>query len=452
MAWLRSDYKNSIEHAWHRFRFRTAQRELGLYKKPVEIEVYLSLNDPHSYMLVQALPELIKRYQIECKLLLAYVGETDHSVDRLSWQCWAVEDANSLALQYKLNTITQLPTPQSLNTGQQAWQLKVRDVASAILVFEQTWHNQWKEHYQPSTPVINYQIKNQMRQLAKGHYLTGNIFFADEWFLGIDRLNHLEAKFRKFSLQKEITAHKTIVTEKQEQALPDIEDANHKAIYFNRRKLKFQEFPEEDLLISDTVIEVFISLRSPYSYLGFKQVLQLANHYNVQIKIKPILPMVMRGLPVSKNKKIYIYKDTLREAKLLGIPFGEFTDPIGQGVINCYQLFSYAQHKKLAIEFIQAMFDAVNVKKQRLDDDGVMEIICQSIGLDYQSALDYALSNDWQQWVDENQMELEQMSMWGVPCFRYKNQCVWGQDRLWVIEQRIISEIEIAKAISIEKN
>ena len=43
-----------------------------------------------------------------------------------------------------------------------------------------------------------------------------------------------------------------------------------------------------------------------------------------------VLPMVMRGLPVPRPKRLYIVHDAAREARLHSTPFGRFNDPVGR--------------------------------------------------------------------------------------------------------------------------
>jgi 2-hydroxychromene-2-carboxylate isomerase len=35
--------------------------------------------------------------------------------------------------------------------------------------------------------------------------------------------------------------------------------------------------------------------------------------------------------------------------------------------------------------------------------------------------------------------ELSSEGMWGVPCMKFGEFCVWGQDRLWAIEQEVLT-------------
>src|SRR6202000_2087417 len=79
------------------------------------------------------------------------------------------------------------------------------------------------------------------------------------------------------------------------------------------------------------VIECWFSFRSPYSWIAFPRVRALARHHGAELRLRYILPMVMRGLPVPRVKARYIMFDTNREAGRVGVPFGTIVDPVGAG-------------------------------------------------------------------------------------------------------------------------
>ena len=41
--------------------------------------------------------------------------------------------------------------------------------------------------------------------------------------------------------------------------------------------------------------------------------------------------------------------------------------------------------------------------------------------------------------VEKNKNDLEALGLWGVPSFKYGDTIVWGQDRLWALEEAILS-------------
>ena len=420
-SWLRSNFRALIIAG--RYFYLP-----NLFSKRHTLEVYLALNDPHSFLLIQVLGDIEKRYDITIKLLLVYETVPGVTLVPKLMRQWLLDDANFLAKLYNLAIVESSPSAQALLTGQQLWQLGPKTIENALTIFKKTWFEQHKEYFNTSTPVINYQVKNQQRLVKKGHYLPASMLFAGEWFVGIDRLAFLEEKLTQFGLNTTSKASKYTLQDVLQ--TPEIKNKN-----------SFVQSIEDNVQsLSDKLpCEVFLSLRSPYSYLGFIKVKKLAEKYKIPLLIKPLLPLVMRGYQVPLNKMRYIYTDAHRIAKSAKIPFGPFNDPVGQGIHNCYEIFSYAESQNKALAFIEAAFEAIYVCNIDLANTSEIKSICEGIGLDYQQAIEHASSHYWQKWADSHQAELEQMGLWGVPCFKYGETFCWGQDRLIQIEQAFMN-------------
>ncbi len=404
--WLASELRTSIRH----IRYVTIP---ALFRRKVVAEVYVALNDPHSFMLVQVLEALAQRFNIEFKLFLTHGALFGIEENREQWCQWALKDANKTAIQYGLTPLNAYPKNNSLVTGQQKWQLMPQTLANAKLIFEKTWTNSFEESFLPSTPVINYQVKNLRRLLNKGHELAGSIYYAGEWFWSIGRLEHLERKLNEQGFNKD-----------------------ESQVVYGKAHLTFDPKPfNEKSEIQE--ITAYISIRSPYSYLGLKQAKKLSEHYGVPLKIKPILPMLMRGLGISIDKQRYIYLDAHREAKQLNIPYDGFCDPIGEGVFNCYQFFNYAEQEGKAFDYMLIMFEAVFVNNIDISKLSNVEKLMVTLGLNFSAAQDFAQHENWQTWSDNHQHEIEALGYWGVPCFKLGNVDCWGQDRLWQIEAQL---------------
>ena len=211
---------------------------------------------------------------------------------------------------------------------------------------------------------------------------------------------------------------------------------------YQKNRLVFAEQPTEEASSDNdevNMIEVFISLRSPYSYIGLLQAEKLSLHYKIPLKIKPLLPLVMRGLTITENKERYAVFDASREAKKLNIPFTGITDPLGEGIFNAFQIFSYAEQQNKELAFIKSAFNAIYVDGLDLSHKSVIVSLCQQHELNYDEALAYNNEHDWQQWSDCNQSTIDNMGLWGAPCFRFQETTCWGQDRLAQIEQAIIT-------------
>lgn len=372
-------------------------------------------------MLLQVLHSFEERFDIQFKLYLVYDSVPGVSQDMDLFRQWAIKDANYIARQYGLEEVTAYPNARAYITGQQTWQLEVKNLTDALRVFKKTWFDEFPEYYQASTPVMNFQINNQKRLISKGHYSPAAIFFCGDWFVGVDRLYHFEQRLQFLHLHREGELH-----------------------CFEKNKL--QLLADRNLsVLKNRRLEVYISLRSPFSYLGCIQAHRLATHYGLELVIKLIVPMKMRGAFIPDIKQKYTFLDATREAERLEIPFTSFTDPQVQGIINCYQIFAYAEQQNKGYDLVKSVYEAVFVNGVTLSHITQVQALCQKIDLDFEAAHQYAKEHDWQATTDENLQILEGLNFWGVPCYRYQDTSVWGQDRIAQIEEAIINDLKSAE-------
>lgn len=422
IKWLQSHFRTNILA----FRYVTLKRFFG---KKIHAEIYLSLNDPHSFMLVQMLSRFAKNYRIDFKVLFIWGALPGVTISPKLYRQWAIKDANLIAEKYKLITITEAPSLKVLTTGQQSWQFLVNNIANAEQVFIKTWGNQFSEHYQTSTPTINYQVRNQERLRSKGHYAAASILLAGDWFVGVDRLYHFEQALLKLSFLDSKNALFRLSKDEKNDVVADK--------YFSAQDVSHEDLNK--ITNKGEPLVSYLSLRSPYSYLGFVQAISLAKRYDVELIVKPVLPLLMRGVLMPKAKQKYIYLDAVREAKRLDIELTGFVDPLGDGIINVYRFFSWAETQGKAVEYMLACFRAVYVDGIDLSKIKNVKIIFESLALDIDEAYSYQQKHDWQQWADVNQINLSELNFWGVPCFSYGDFSFWGQDRIPAIEKEIKS-------------
>ncbi len=405
--WLQS----SMRQSFLTYRFYNLPLLFG--NKPIA-DVYVSLNDPHSFMLLQVLSDIEQRFNLTFRLYLVTNTTLSSEVDAALLKQWAIKDANYIADKYDLIKVSSFPEMKTLVTGQQTWLLHVKTAEQALEVFADTWSDNFTEHFPISTPVITAQINNQRRMFRRGYHASGAVFFCGNWFSGIDRLEHLELLLIEKGLSKK-----------------------ESKVSFNRNNLKFSDVPKDN--IDQSPVEAFISLNSPFAYLGLIQAKKMTEHYQVPLSIKLMLPMDMKGGVLSEHKQRYMLLDATRVAHKNKIPLKEYAKPLNQGVMNIYSLFSFAELKNKSYEFILAAFDAIYVTPIDLELDRNIKLICQKIGINYEDAISYSEENDWQQWSEKNYLALNDLGLWGVPCFKYKEVSCWGQDRLVQIEDAILA-------------
>jgi 2-hydroxychromene-2-carboxylate isomerase len=241
------------------------------------------------------------------------------------------------------------------------------------------------------------------------------MYFEGEWYWGIDRLHYLERRLQDAGLARRPLTSALI------EPLP----------------LRFETL--EYRVTPKPVLEFFCSLRSPYTYLAVDRAKRLADHYGAQLQLRFVLPMVMRGLPVGFAKRKYILLDTKREADRLGIPFGSVVDPVGKPVEDGLAILHRAIALGLGTEFLSSFLSGAFAEGIDTHRRSALLKLALRAGLAKSDVEDALKDSAWRTMAAENREALLASGLWGVPSFRVVGYpSVWGQDRLWMIEQNLL--------------
>ena len=78
--------------------------------------------------------------------------------------------------------------------------------------------------------------------------------------------------------------------------------------------------------------------------------------------------------------------DAAREARRIGLPFGNFLDPLGPGVARWMAIFPYAEREGRVVEYLRATFEGIWTRAlDAASDDGLRAMVEQA-GLDWREA------------------------------------------------------------------
>lgn len=409
---------------------RCIERYRKYTKQPHLVTVYLRINDPYSYLLIQVLQQLRLRYAIEYDFRTVLNLQPDMYPAPELWQTNAFTDSQYLAKLYSLNFPEEPPRNNPQRDAKVTAQLLHQELQPGYLehaleLFEAYWNNNTRKINRLINPTVaertecydHHRQANETLLQDSGHYLSGMLHYGKEWYWGLDRLEHLEQRFNQLHLNS----------------------VNPTEVKFNLGHTNFchGKKPCSD---NQTPINIFWSLRSPYSYLALMRAQQLAAHYQVPLMVKPVLPMVMRRMQVPKTKGLYILHDVKREANKYQLDFGLLADPLGSGVERCYALYQYAQSQGLGIEFLDSVARGVWTEGIAADTDAGLKKLVERAGLDWQQAQGFLSDDNWRTWAQDNLLELYSKGLWGVPSLSYGDLNVFGQDRLDCIEQAIVEQ------------
>lgn len=434
------------------FKRQLQETKRKLLGRSHDIELYLRINDPYSYLLVQVLADFEQRFDVSIRFRTILNLQQDMYPEAELWHDNGFLDATHLADLYQLDWPKDAPAAD-VDRVQQGSRLLVQlenqravnssldyspcDWAGVEQVFKNYWFQQsytgLTKRSLTESPLIKSQldqsayaqqlIDNEQALFDQGHYMSAMLHYAGEWYWGLDRLDHLEKRLLQLGL-----GHGSEVQF----------DKTYRDFCQSKRLLASQ--PKHQNLT------LYFSIRSPYSHLGLQQAIKLAQHYQLTLEVKPILPMIMRGLSVPDTKKMYIFHDTKREAEKLNIDYGFVADPLGAGVNRCYSLFKYAQSCGKETEYLLNYAQAVNAQGIRSETDAGLKVIVERTGLDWAHAQQLLQQVDgdkhWRIWAEENREEMLALGSWGVPTFQYGDLVLWGQDRAGIVERAILHDLQ----------
>jgi 2-hydroxychromene-2-carboxylate isomerase len=391
-----------------------------------QIEYFHQVDDPYSHLIAQLIGPLKARYGVEVKPWLAPPPDDAAAPERQRLVAYARRDAARLAAGYGLSFPENAAAPSAEATAVAARALTalLEDPAferRAVAVGEALWRG---DTGAPSAlPLASAEAAaaavaaGGARRQELGHYLGGMLHHDGTWYWGVDRLNHLEEALAAAGLDS---------TPK----LPPL------APY---RPMRLREVPAGQA----PPIEMWFSFRSPYSWIAFPRVRQLAAHYGAPLILRPILPMVMRGLPVPPIKSFYIVRDTKREADRAGLPFGPLSDPVGPGAERALAVLHHVAPLGLGEAWAEAALRAAWCEAVPLADDEGLRGVARKAGVSDAQVAAALADESWRETAEANRAALFDAGLWGAPTYRVAGgPAHWGQDRLWALEEDLIAAMK----------
>tara|TARA_R110000824_G_scaffold118960_15_gene272342 strand:- start:34567 stop:35871 length:1305 start_codon:yes stop_codon:yes gene_type:complete len=404
-------------------RFIHAYRRRIRGQKPT-VHYFHQPDDPYSHVAAQTLDALSTRYKIALKPWLVSAPDDAAAPEREKLRHYALRDAARVARQYGYDFPDNATLPETSISNACANALSAAlsqgtFFETVVSTGKALWHGDAAAL--AALPALSDKetakaIKaGDGQRRAFGHYLSGMFYFEGEWYWGVDRLNHLEERLQEMGLDSAA------------QGTPSI------APY---RDMKLGDVPPAK---SRPVIEYWFSFRSPYSCISAPRMRKLARHYDCELKLRFILPMVMRGLPVPGIKRMYITLDTKREAERCGLPYGTIVDPVGAGAARALAVLHHAiplgKGELFAELGMQAAFaDGIDLAS----DEGLLDVATRA-GLSEAETRAALADESWHALAEENREALFDSGLWGAPSFRVDGKPAhWGQDRFWALEEDII--------------
>ncbi len=396
------------------------------------VHYFHQVDDPYCALTAGVLSQMLARYDLDIAAHVVGAPADAAAPEREKLIAYSRRDAQRLAQHFGLGFRDPGAQPSPAAVRQANAQL-VHAVATGrfmeqvVEVTQGLWQgaSQVASHwaaYDASVPEdvsvkAHLNAAQQLRQ-ALGHYLGATFFYAGEWYWGIDRLYHLERRLQALGAQRPMV---------QGCLFAPPGDLQHDVTL---------DAPEP--------IEFFFSLRSPYSAIVAPRVFELGRHTGAAVHLRFVLPMVMRGLPVPGIKRRYIASDTAREARARSIAFGCINDPVGRPTERGLALIPFAQSRGQGQAYVLSFMRGVWAQGLDAGSDKGLRTIVERADLPWQQARDALQDQRWRMTAEANRQEMFGLGLWGVPSFRVGDTAVWGQDRLWVVQETLLKRQKVS--------
>ena len=408
---------------------RRAKKRVAVEKKrkaqglPHVVEYFHQVDDPYSHLMAQVVAQFAESYDIEVvpHLIRATGGRSQPEEEKLA--VWARRDCGLIAPHYGLSfpdNAGVVPEPELQQAANRALtKLGAKDFLNQVEgISTSLWSDGSIDAGQVTVEEAEAALKAGSARLAElDHYSGAMLYYAGEWYWGVDRLFHLEERLRELGVCKE--PGQPYIAPRPELDVRGV-DASGLQLHF------------------------FPSLNSPYTAIIYDNTIELSRACKINLHHKPVLPMVMRGVPAPSTKATYIFFDVKRESEFLGVPFGNTVITIGEPTRQSYSLMPWAKSLGKDVELLSTLLRYAFAEGIALHRKKNIKRAVEEVGLDWTEALKHLGGEDWKPFIEKHQDEMvEGMGLWGVPSYRLcgpegePDLEVWGQDRLWLVAAEI---------------
>jgi 2-hydroxychromene-2-carboxylate isomerase len=379
------------------------------------LELYYEPGDPHSHLCAQLLPMLTERVRTRIDVRLVGESAADDYPERERQRAYAMRDAIRIAPARGLRFPAESTVPDAAECASAASVLARATSAEEFARLEPgVAATLFGVQARGQTPSLHGEAPrglleaNAARRARLGHYLPAVWQLDGDWFWGVDRLRHLEARLRERGLLD------------GDAPLSDLRAAD-------------AALPELGTPVP--ALEFFYSFRSPYSFLAALRMREFEGGWPSAVRVRPVLPMAMRSISVPRAKRMYTLRDVKREALLRGIPFGRVADPLGAGARRCLQVFPLAASTEQQLDFLVSAGQAVWSEGVDVSGDKGLAFVCDRAGIDWDAARKRIAADVAIEYAEDNRRDLLDAGLWGVPCYRAGGFTAWGQDRFWMLPE-----------------
>ena len=186
-------------------------------------------------------------------------------------------------------------------------------------------------------------------------------------------------------------------------------------------------------------VDFYFDYSCPWTYLGFKRLVQTATRTASDIIWKPINLEIMREI-LDKPKTIttdyqknYRKKDLQDWANYCNVVIEPMENIDHKVSMAASRVVAHAEGESLIKEYSEEVFKAFFSDSKDISDKNVLLAISEKIGLNGNFE-DYLDDHSLDLMIEENSKELAQRGGYGSPTMFVENQMFFGNDRMNLVE------------------
>ena len=192
-------------------------------------------------------------------------------------------------------------------------------------------------------------------------------------------------------------------------------------------------------------IDYYLSLRSPWAYLGSVRLEEIAARHGAEVAVKPvdygtIFPQT-GGLPLPKRapeRQAYRLMELRRWRTRLNVPLN--LEPKGFAVdeaLAARLVIAAGDSGGDPLRLAHAVLRAVWTEERRIDDPATLKAIADETGHDGGALLALAERPETTAAYEALTQEALSRGVFGAPTYVYKGELFWGQDRLDFLDEAL---------------
>ena len=194
-------------------------------------------------------------------------------------------------------------------------------------------------------------------------------------------------------------------------------------------------------MASPPELTVYIDVKSPYAYLAIAPTRALAAEFGIEPVWKPYTLEIPEFLGAVETRNEhqwrrvrYSYMDARRLANQVGLTVRGPQKIFDSSIVHIGML--RAQDHDRFEAYIDRVFERFWKRELEIEDPAVIAAVLEEAGVPAADFADWA-EDEGRRRHDANQREAEELGVFGVPSYLYREELFWGGERLAMLRERI---------------